>query len=162
MFVDIALGIRVEQISDRSTLEQIAPDWNVFEPCFDTLLRLHNRSWTDRGGSKAVDHDKLESFHRESARSFLTVGLLRLHVLKLSSRPIAALYGFQARKRVYYYLAGFDHNFSKLSLGAILIAHAIEQSIASGAKEFDFLRGQEAYKYQWGAKDQRTCRCQWQ
>jgi hypothetical protein len=32
-------------------------------------------------------------------------------------------------------------------------AHAIEQALREGAREFHFLRGQEAYKYGWGAVD---------
>ena len=35
----------------------------------------------------------------------------------------------------------------------ILTAHAIEQAIAEGCREIDFLRGQEPYKYGWGAVD---------
>jgi len=30
---------------------------------------------------------------------------------------------------------------------------AIEAAIAEGAREFHFLRGREAYKYEWGAVD---------
>src|SRR5438093_7359609 len=127
-----------------------------FEEFFDALLRLHDRRWQPRGGTQALTEEKLEDFHREAARSFLGLGLLRLYVLKLNDRIIGALYGYEAKQRVYYYLGGFDPQFAKLSPGVILIGHAIEQAIASGVKEFDFLRGQEPYKYQWGAKDRKT------
>jgi hypothetical protein len=42
---------------------------------------------------------------------------------------------------------------SRLSPGTLLIAHAIEEVIREGAAIFDFLRGQERYKYFWGAGD---------
>jgi len=40
-----------------------------------------------------------------------------------------------------------------------MIGHAIEEAVRAGASEFDFLRGKEAYKYKWGAKDRPTYRC---
>jgi CelD/BcsL family acetyltransferase involved in cellulose biosynthesis len=40
----------------------------------------------------------------------------------------------------------------------ILIGHAIEEAAREGARDFDFLRGQEAYKYEWGAQDRWNCR----
>jgi CelD/BcsL family acetyltransferase involved in cellulose biosynthesis len=35
----------------------------------------------------------------------------------------------------------------------VLIGHAIADAVASDATVFDFLRGQEPYKYEWGAVD---------
>ena len=52
----------------------------------------------------------------------------------------------------YSYLTGFDPAFAFESPGALLLAHAVEEAIAEGAGEFHFLRGREAYKYEWGAR----------
>ena len=43
--------------------------------------------------------------------------------------------------------------FSALSPGVVLTAAAIERAIALGRSEFDFLRGNEEYKYRFGAVD---------
>ncbi|RUX44983.1 GNAT family N-acetyltransferase, partial [Mesorhizobium sp. M7A.F.Ca.CA.002.09.1.1] len=61
----------------------------------------------------------------------------------------------------YAYLGGFDPAYAEESPGAILIGHAIVESIREDAREFDFLRGQEAYKYGWGAADRWTMRRVW-
>ncbi len=37
-----------------------------------------------------------------------------------------------------------------------MISHAIGQAIAVGMEEFDLLRGDEAYKYTWGAEETRN------
>jgi CelD/BcsL family acetyltransferase involved in cellulose biosynthesis len=76
----------------------------------------------------------------------------------LDDRIIAALYGFEFRGRIFYYLGGFDPQFSKLNPGTLIIGHAIEEAIRDGANEFDFLRGQEKYKYAWGAKERKSFR----
>ena len=48
----------------------------------------------------------------------------------------------------------FEPTLARLSLGTVLTARAIRHAIeADGAAEFDFLRGNEPYKYKWGALD---------
>ena len=43
--------------------------------------------------------------------------------------------------------------FDACSPGALLLEHAIGEAVRTAAGEFDFLRGAEAYKYRWGARD---------
>ena len=43
-----------------------------------------------------------------------------------------------------------------LGLGSILIAHTMTTAHAEGRTEMHFLRGQEPYKYTWGAVDSPT------
>ena len=66
---------------------------------------------------------------------------------------MAAYYGFAHRDQAYAYLHGFDPAFGTESPGTALIGHAIRDAVASGCTNFHFLRGQEAYKYAWGAED---------
>jgi CelD/BcsL family acetyltransferase involved in cellulose biosynthesis len=48
---------------------------------------------------------------------------------------------------------------ARLSLGTVLTAHAMRHSIENdGGREFDFLRGNEGYKYRWGALDRYNAR----
>jgi CelD/BcsL family acetyltransferase involved in cellulose biosynthesis len=82
--------------------------------------------------------------------------------LRIDGQAVAALYAFFHRRRFYYYLGGYDPAFQLVSPGTLLIARAIEQAICERAQEFDFLRGQEAYKYLWGAKNRMVYRrCFW-
>jgi CelD/BcsL family acetyltransferase involved in cellulose biosynthesis len=59
---------------------------------------------------------------------------------------------------VYFYIGGFDPDRAALSPGALLLGHAIEAAVREGAVAFDFLRGREAYKLRWGARDTHTHR----
>jgi CelD/BcsL family acetyltransferase involved in cellulose biosynthesis len=96
----------------------------------------------------------VQRFHREAARAMLRAGMLRLYALLVAGRLAAVLYGFRDRRRFYYYLAGFDPALGKVSPGTLVVGHAIEEAAREGAGDFDFLRGQEAYKYLWGAQEQ--------
>lgn len=119
----------------------------------DALFRLHAARWGSRGQPGVLAEGHVERFHREAARGLLQRGLLRLHALSLGERVAAVFYGFAEKDRTFYYLGGFDPALAKLSPGALVLAHAIEQATREGCTTFDFLRGAEPYKYAWGAVD---------
>jgi CelD/BcsL family acetyltransferase involved in cellulose biosynthesis len=120
---------------------------------FEWLLRLHRSRWATRGAAGVLDDDRVVCFHRDAMRRFLARGWLRLHTLRLGEQAVAACYGFLARERAYYYLGGFAPAFARLSPGHLVLLHALEEALREGARELDFLRGREAYKYAWGARD---------
>ena len=75
--------------------------------------------------------------------SFLTVG----------GRRIAAGVTFDDGEAVYYYNAGVDPDARDLSPGVVMVARYIQRAIELGRTRLDFLRGDEPYKYEWGAVD---------
>jgi len=83
-----------------------------------------------------------------------------MYATRCNDRIVAVFYGFALHDTVYYYLSGYDPDLEKLSIGTILVAHAVEQAVRDGAQTFDFLRGAEEYKYTWGATDRMNRRRQ--
>jgi len=69
--------------------------------------------------------------------------------LKLNDRIVAYYLGFIYDNVVYFWNTGFDPEFSGLSPGKLLLHHWIKDSFAVGYREFDFMVGQEPYKFQW-------------
>jgi CelD/BcsL family acetyltransferase involved in cellulose biosynthesis len=126
---------------------------STLEASMQVLFELHAARWATRGlpGMLAADID--QQFHRDAARMMLDAGALRMYVTRISGRAVGVFYGFASHGTVYYYLSGFDPELEKLSIGTLIVAHAIEQAVRDGARVFDFLRGAEQYKYTWGAKD---------
>jgi CelD/BcsL family acetyltransferase involved in cellulose biosynthesis len=125
-----------------------------FTELFDAFVSLHEMRWRLNNMPGVLCDDGVQSFLREAALGLLSHGVLRLYGLRIDGRIIASLYGFRHALRAYYYLGGFDPEFRRYSPGTILVAHAIAEAIGEGAREFDFLRGREDYKYRWGAIDQ--------
>ena len=80
-------------------------------------------------------------------------GLVRLFALKLDDDVAGIYYGFHHRRCASYYLGGFNPASSYYRVGIFLFAHAITSALREGADIFDFLRGGDAYKYDWGARD---------
>ena len=124
-----------------------------FAELFNSFLKLHEARWRMDNMPGVLCDENVQSFHRDAATRLLSSGALRLYALRINSRIIASLYGFHQAGRTYYYLGGFDPEFKQYSPGTILIGHAIVEAIREGAREFDFLRGREDYKYRWGAID---------
>lgn len=113
------------------------------------LIGLHNERWGPRGGSDALHRSALLSFHEEFSRLALRRGWLRLYVLRLDAKPVAAYYCFFYNGRFLYYQSGFDPALSKWSLGLVTLGFCIRRAIEEGAAEFDFLHGSEEYKFRW-------------
>ena len=118
-----------------------------------TLERLHGARWADKGEAGMFADDLLRRLIRTAAPALAEAGLLRLHRAELGGETIAMLLALHGHGRTCYYLSGFDPKHARLSPGALLIGAAIATAAREGARTFDFLRGREAYKYAWGARD---------
>jgi CelD/BcsL family acetyltransferase involved in cellulose biosynthesis len=119
----------------------------------DLLFELHRKRWERRNLPGAFSTEEIRAFHRGAARGFFEAGVLRLWLLRLGDKVVAAYYGFQHRNTAYYYLSGFDPDESYVNPGTLVVGHAIASALGECARAFNFLRGREAYKYRWGALD---------
>jgi CelD/BcsL family acetyltransferase involved in cellulose biosynthesis len=120
-----------------------------------TFFALHDKRFGERGGS-SLSAERARSFHLDFARASLGQGWLRLWFLELDGAPAAAWYGWRLGERYSYYNSGFDPAFGALSPGLVLISAVIESAFEEGATEFDFLLGEESYKYRFAERDRRV------
>jgi CelD/BcsL family acetyltransferase involved in cellulose biosynthesis len=119
----------------------------------DELWRLHAARWSSLGQAGVLADTMVRGFHAEIMEEFAARCLLRLYALQIGADIAGIYYGFVHRQRAYGYLTGFDPAYAYYSPGTFVVSHAIEQAILEGLEEFHFLRGDEAYKYTWGAAD---------
>jgi CelD/BcsL family acetyltransferase involved in cellulose biosynthesis len=122
-------------------------------PALEHLFRLHGKRWESRGGAGVLAPEPVQAFQRDAVPRLQASGLLRVYLLRIADQVVAAHYELVHGRRVYVYLTGLDPDYEYESPSTILMAHAIEQAIGDGFSEIDFLRGQEPYKYEWGAVD---------
>lgn len=101
---------------------------------------------------------RVRDFFRDIALAFETKGWLRLQGAYVSEKPISVLFSFQAYKTIYLYNSGFDPDAAHLSPGIVSISQDIRSAIEQDFAYYDFLRGDEKYKYQLGAEDRYTVR----
>lgn len=122
------------------------------------LVALHRKRWRERGGSDALHTSDLVAFHDELSRMALARGWLRLYLLRLDGKPAAALYGFKYNSVFYFYQSGFDPDFSKHSVGMVVMGLAIKNAIEEGIQDYDLLHGYEQYKFLWARNERELVR----
>lgn len=155
----ISTGFRKKIRYYRRSLERMgsvtveSPTSETLDTFMDALFALHAARWQQRGLPGMLASDDDQRFHRDAARAMLEAGALRMYATRVNEQVVAIFYGFGSHGTVYYYLSGYDPELEKLSIGTLIVAHAIEQAVRDGARVFDFLRGAEQYKYMWGATD---------
>jgi hypothetical protein len=87
-------------------------------------------------------------------------GCLFLPVLWREETPLGALASFvdPYKASLLFYVGGRDESVASPPPGLALHAHSIRYAISRGFRTYDFLRGNESYKYSLGAKEHRI-RC---
>ncbi len=140
------------------TIETAGPE--TVEALLSELVRLHQARWTAQGEPGALASPAVLDFHHDAAPALLRAGVLRLQALRIGGTVAAACYALLAgRERILFYLSGFDSGESFVSPGSLLLAAMLEEAIAEGRREADFLRGREGYKYAWGGVDRVNGAC---
>lgn len=111
----------------------------------DDFLALHRASRT--GKAKFMDL-RMERFFRSVLPGLAQAGGARLWFLEGDPGPLAAFICLEWGGVVGLYNSGFDPAHAALSPGLVLLAHVVRDAIERRLRRFDFLRGEERYKYE--------------
>jgi len=103
---------------------------------------------------------RMVSFFKELAEALKEARILKLFFLELDKKPIAATMCFDYHSTMYLYNNGYDKRFGSLSVGMLSKVLSIKESIQSGKKTYDFLKGAEVYKKRLGGQPIQLYRCQ--
>lgn len=110
------------------------------------FAKLHRLSSGDKG-----------TFMTESMEEFF----LALHLeaggvidvlLDGAGRPASAVFSFEDEAGFYLYNSAFEPELRRHSPGNVMLSHLIERAIGGGVRIFDFLKGDETYKFRLGAE----------
>lgn len=111
---------------------------------------------SDKGGF--FRRDVMREFFRELAREFADEGVFRLHLLDVGGRPGAATVSLVHGGEWGLYNSAFDPALRTLAPGMVQVGELIETAATEGNTVFDLLRGDEPYKYRFGAVDRELRR----
>ena len=137
--------------SGRATVETADDDAGILHG-LDVLKRLHQARRGSLGESGCFSVPQFDGFLGDAATRFQRFGQLRLQWLEIDRQPAAVEFDLLGGDTLYYYQTGIDPRFAEISPGWLLQAASLKRAIAEGRREFDFLRGDEAYKSTWGAR----------
>ena len=128
------------------------------EEAIETFIALHSLRFGERGlfpsgpggqRSRAFIH-RLGQLERDSEDG----GQLHVGLVRCGKRIVFAMLAFDDGRTCYLYNAGMDPAAAEVSPGITGTAEYFRDRLAAGRRRFDFLRGDEPYKYEWGALDE--------
>jgi CelD/BcsL family acetyltransferase involved in cellulose biosynthesis len=136
---------------------QAALTWYIVGPEHD--LRAEVEDFLDLMAASSPEKaafltPRMRSFFRQLAIVTYDAGWLELVFLEIEGRKAAAYFNFIYNNQVLVYNSGLDWQaFPKFGAGIVLTAHYIRHAIEQGREVFDFMQGDECYKYQFGGQD---------
>lgn len=113
------------------------------------LFHLHELRAKSKNIKSSFTGQKLFDFHADLLMRTDGEGKPWLRFIGNSGKAISAFYGFSCGDRLFYYQIGLDPDWEQYSPGTILMYEVIKEAFSKGYREFDFLRGNEAYKMSW-------------
>lgn len=148
---------RLRQLRESSGVERRV----IAEPAragaaLERFLALHDARWAAAGGSDAMSRPAVRAFHRDVVVRLAQAGRLRFEELWIQGDCRASIYGIVAGDRYHFYQSGYDPAWASRSVGLVALGLSIEAAIEAGARLYDFLRGTEAYKFDWANGSRHT------
>jgi len=120
----------------------------------DAFIQLMKASTYAKSGFMTP---RMEHYFHAISKAMFEAGRLQLAFLEVEGQRAAAYLNFIYDNKVLVYNSGLDPaRFSYLSPGVVLMVRLIERAITEKRSVFDFLQGNEEYKYRLGGKDTRV------
>jgi len=117
------------------------------EKLFSEVSRIEGLSWKGRKGIGIFSDPESRNFHREVLHELTEKGRVDISILSANEIPIAYIYNYLSGNMVYSYNMAFDSRYSNISPGTVLILWSLKDSAAREISEFDFLRGDDLWKF---------------
>jgi CelD/BcsL family acetyltransferase involved in cellulose biosynthesis len=116
----------------------------------DVFIRLHQQSTRDK---EDFWSDDLIQFFNAVSAEIAQAGWLKLYFIEVNGVEAAAMLCFDYNNEFLLYNSGYDpEQFANLSPGNVLTSYTIQEAIRLGRSRYDFLRGDEVYKFRFGAQ----------
>ena len=102
--------------------------------------------------------DERAAFFRDMAATTAAAGVLRLFFMEMDGKPVAASLCLDYDDVRMLYNSGHDPEYRYYSVGLLLHSLCLRDALEKGYRCFDFLRGNEPYKYRLGGADHQLYR----
>jgi CelD/BcsL family acetyltransferase involved in cellulose biosynthesis len=137
--------VTLHEVRDVERLDVSIPRWH----------ELHMKRWEEHREAISPTHrtSTFRDFLLDATRALLPQERAAVWEFHMNGDVVGVYLNFLDSDSFYWYLGGFEPKLSKLGVGKMSIAHGIRWSIESGRRYFDFTRGEESFKYYYGAVD---------
>ncbi len=131
--------VDIEVIRDADAVRERLPD-------FLTMMT------TSRGDKAEFMTEQMAAFFGVLVERLAPHGRIQLYFLLLDGKPVATVLCFVCCGQLMLYNSGYDPDYRSLSVGIASKVFCLREAIDEGRQAVNFLRGDEEYKFQMGAK----------
>lgn len=131
------------------TLVEVAPA--DMDEALTRFFAFNTETTDDKG--RFFSSDEMQAWFRGLAARLAGDGAFRLHELHVGGIPGAACVSLVHGEEWGLYNSAFDEALAMLAPGMVIIGELLEVAAEEGCTAFDLLRGDEEYKYRFGAED---------
>ena len=132
----------------------VAQDRSALEEEIESFLELMSHDSNKASFLQAAMRTHVASV----IRTAFDQGYLWLAFLTVGGTKAAAALNFDYGNKLWGYNSGVNRDFMELSPGWVLLTHQIQWACEQGRQEFDFMRGDEDYKYRFGGVNKYVMR----
>ncbi|MFC1903013.1 GNAT family N-acetyltransferase [Chloroflexota bacterium] len=131
----------------RVQLQQYGAD--SMDAALSKLFAFHRRRWESLNIPSAFSDSRIREFYGEIARQFLGKNWLYFSCLTVDDEIVSTNYYFVYNRKLYACITARDTEYSDYGIGHLHRALAIKDAIEKHLQEYDFLKGDEPYKFYW-------------
>jgi CelD/BcsL family acetyltransferase involved in cellulose biosynthesis len=136
---------RVEE-SDRKTRWYIVTDESTLDAEIDAFLHL----MANDPAKQTFLTDVMRTQMKTSVHAAFNAGWLQLSFFEVEGEKASGYLTFDYDNKLYIYNSGLDRRFMEFSPGWVLLGYLLQWANENKRAEFDFMRGDEDYKYKFG------------
>jgi CelD/BcsL family acetyltransferase involved in cellulose biosynthesis len=132
----------------------IVQDGSGLDQEIDDFLRLMGQE----PAKQAFLTDVMRTQMRAAVQAAFQAGWLQLAFLEIEGEKAAGYLNFDYDNHIWLYNSGWDPRFNNYSPGWVLLGYLLQWANEHGRASFDFMRGDEEYKYRFGGIDRYVTR----
>ena len=135
-----------------------AKDEKEAREIMDKLIEFHLARQSEKQGQSIFSCKKNRDFFRDLAYFPISYGEISMSAIRLDGVIISAAITITSATTMYYWIPSFNSELKIGSLGKVHIRELLRSCFNLGLKRFDFMGGNESYKYQWATESYHVSR----
>ena len=148
---------QMRRLKKSGTLEfKTITDVSELDMFMTTFFEIHKLRWNSTKTPSKLNGNEGQEIFRKIAEGMFLNGSASYHYLEYNNEVVASNLGFRSGETFYYYLIANNPAYGKNSIGKVYIYMLLDYCTEHNVKVFDFLRGVENYKNDWGTSIQHN------
>jgi CelD/BcsL family acetyltransferase involved in cellulose biosynthesis len=139
----------------QSTVEFKRCTADGLEEVLDKFSELHQERWRSAGLLSGFTDPREKEFYKEVSRKLLKRKWLYFSYMTIDNKIVSAVFGCVYNRKFYFIATARDIKYARYSVGHLHEMHLIKGAINQKLREFDFLQGDEPYKFYWAKSVRR-------